>query len=76
MVPTEAAARVVYLLVTASQRGVHIRRLASEIGYTRSGAYKLLCRIARVVPLWCERGRWKVCRGDEGLLDQGREVTQ
>lgn len=39
------------------------REIAQLLGITRAGAYLMLCRSSRAIPLVFENGRWSVIQG-------------
>lgn len=62
-ITTERTAVIVYLL--ARGRKFRTAEVAALCGVTRRGAYALMARISRVVPLTFENGEWAEFRPDE-----------
>ena len=63
-VTTERVAVIVYLL--ARGRRFSTAEVAALCGVTRRGAYALMARISRVVPLTLEAGIWAEFRAEDG----------
>lgn len=73
-ITTERVAVIVYLL--ARGRKFRTADVAALCGVTRRGAYALMARISRVVPLTFEDGTWAEFRAeDEATEEQGVPVT-
>jgi len=53
----ERAALALWLLI---QSPMSTRQIAERCGITKSGAWQMLCKLARVVPLSYEGGEWFV----------------
>lgn len=62
-VPSERVAIIVFLLCKG--RKFRTAEVAALCGVTRRGAYALMARISRVVPLTFENGEWAEFRPDE-----------
>lgn len=62
MSPTERAALLVYEL--ASGRTMTARQISERYNITTRGAYKLVNRISRTVPIYEESGVWRVLQKD------------
>ena len=61
--PTERAA--VITLAIAGGHGLTTRQTAEITGLTMQGAYVLLCRISRVVPIYQDgEGKWRLLDSD------------
>lgn len=55
--PTERIVMVAWAL--AHGRGLSTLDVARLTGLTRFGAYKLLCKASRVIPIYCNEGVWR-----------------
>ena len=62
-VPTERVAIIVFLLCKG--RKFTTTEVAELCGVTRRGAYAIMARISRVLPLTLENGEWAEFRPDE-----------
>ena len=58
MTPLERAAHVTMRLVQGE--GLTARAIACQYGVSRKTAYELLGRTSRVVPIYSERGVWRL----------------
>lgn len=61
MLPTERIAVVVWGL--AQGKSYTTTEIMEATGLTRFGAYKLACRISRVIPLYQDGKHWRVLDG-------------
>lgn len=62
-VPTERTAIVVWLL--AKGRTFRTAEIADLTGVTRSGAYDIMARISRVLPILLDGDTWRAITYDE-----------
>jgi predicted DNA-binding transcriptional regulator YafY len=67
MLPTERIGRATWLL--AQGRAMTVRQVAEELEITPHGAYQMLVRLSRVLPLSDEGGVWRVCSAEDDLHD-------
>lgn len=55
--PTERIAMITWLL--ARGNSYTVAEVAAMAGVTHDGAYKLLCKISRILPIYCDGRVWK-----------------
>ena len=67
-VPTERTAIIVFFLVEG--RTFRTAEVASLVGVSRQGAYDLMARISRVLPLALDDGTWRFVRIEERVCKQ------
>jgi len=67
MLPTERIGRATWLL--AQGRAVTVRELAQTLEITPHGAYQMLVRLSRVLPIADEGGVWRVASGERTTSD-------
>ena len=58
LTPTEAAARVAYLLILRGS--LSTAEIADEIGYPIRSARRLVASMSRVIPIFYYRRRWHI----------------
>lgn len=63
MIPTERIGRATWLL--AQGRAFTLRELADILEITPHGAYQMLVRLSRVVPVTDDSGVWRINSGEE-----------
>ncbi len=54
---SEGQGRVVWAL--ANGEGLTVRQAAQMAGMTQSGVYRMLCRLSRVLPIYCDNHVWQ-----------------
>ena len=57
--PVQRAARIVFRLTRGEQ--LSTAEIAALLCVSRSTAYRLLCVISEEIPIYIERGKWRVC---------------
>jgi predicted DNA-binding transcriptional regulator YafY len=67
MLPTERIGRATWLL--AQGRQMTVRQVAEELEITPHGAYQMLVRLSRVLPLSDDGGVWRVYSGADDAIE-------
>ena len=62
--PTERVGLAVYWLAQGGE--FTPKELAARLGVTRHGAYQMLTKLSRTLPIVDDGGVWRVCRDDTG----------
>lgn len=62
--PTERIGLAVYWLAQGGQ--FTPKELATRLGCTRHGAYQMLTKLSRTIPIVDDGGVWRVCHDETG----------
>jgi len=62
LIPTERVGLVVYQLCLG--RRLHIPDVQALTGLSQRGAYDIMYRLSRVLPLYCDAGEWLLNQGE------------